>query len=1084
METNTKNVLTATVFLFIVYFSFNYAAKQIVILFNPSSNLAQVSSSQATFAELPRVFLNTTYNAPTGNIINVPAGGNLQTAINSASCGDEIQLAQGATYTENIILPARQCANNMIHIRTAGTLPPEGVRITPSTASNFAKIVTPNVSDALFAQHATAGWRILAIEITATAQSSSVNYNYGLVRLGREETSLADLPTDIILDRVYIHGKPGLYTQRGVTLNSARTAVIDSDIRDIYWVGTQTQAVGGWAGPGPYKIVNNYLEATGENLMFGGADALISGLIPSDIEVKRNHLNKPLSWRGSGNSICNLFEAKAVKRILFEGNVFTNSWAECQSGMAINLQSSELGSNPWAQTADVTIRYNLIQNANMCAIFNAKDYFGRGVSLARVTFEHNFCDGIGEGQNNVGFQLAGDISDIRITNNTIRHRNTGSGAPFYLNFTGGQRLTITDNIVFPGAVYGPVISDNGMGTAGLTSQFGNTWTFTGNVMEITYQWANPPADNTYITSLLMNSDGSVPAYPGKGADIPTLLSMTKGSISGVWSGSQPPPPPVTPAPTLSLSASPTSVSSGNASTLSWSSSNSTTCTASGGWTGSKGTSGTLSVTPTVNTTYTLTCTGSGGSISQSATVTVTTVVTPPVYPVPTVTFLATPTTVPSGGTTILSWSSTGATFCTATGGWSGSKAISGTLSLTLFQTTTYTLSCTGPGGSASQSTTVSVTPVVTNPVPTLSFTANPTSVSSGQAVILTWVGTNTTSCTASGGWTGSKVTAGNETLYPTVKTTYTLICSGAGGSVTEKETVSILTAVTPPSLPLFSVGQSVETTDKINIRGSASMGGRKLGTQNAFAQGIVVGGPVTGSSRIWWNINYATGVDGWSAQDYLRSALPSVPTAYTDSATLSTDTGVGTLSGSPTTSTLSAQKISVGSWIKADQGVNVRVGPSITAQKYGTQSTGAKGVVIGGPVESDGYRWYNINYSSGVDGWSADSFLSPTTAPTTSTYTAPSYTAPSYTAPKPTTVTATNLPPPTFLTLKQSIMTSSSVNVRASASALGVILGKQPLSSLGTVTSGPVLQGGYTWWYIDFASSYDGWVVSNYLRGM
>ena len=81
------------------------------------------------------------------------------------------------------------------------------------------------------------------------------------------------------------------------------------------------------------------------------------------------------------------------------------------------------------------------------------------------------------------------------------------------------------------------------------------------------------------------------------------------------------------APTVNLSASPTSVSSGGSSTLTWSSTNATTCTASGGWTGTKTTSGTLAVTNiTQSTTYTLTCTG---SVSATASTVVTVTTSPP-----------------------------------------------------------------------------------------------------------------------------------------------------------------------------------------------------------------------------------------------------------------------------------------------------------------------------------------------------------------------------------------------------------------------------------------------------------------------
>jgi hypothetical protein len=76
-------------------------------------------------------------------------------------------------------------------------------------------------------------------------------------------------------------------------------------------------------------------------------------------------------------------------------------------------------------------------------------------------------------------------------------------------------------------------------------------------------------------------------------------------------------------PCATLSASPTTIVSGETSTLTWSSTNSTSCTASGGWTGTEATSGSLSVSPTTTTTYTLTCVGTGATSSPaSATVTI------------------------------------------------------------------------------------------------------------------------------------------------------------------------------------------------------------------------------------------------------------------------------------------------------------------------------------------------------------------------------------------------------------------------------------------------------------------------------
>jgi hypothetical protein len=82
-------------------------------------------------------------------------------------------------------------------------------------------------------------------------------------------------------------------------------------------------------------------------------------------------------------------------------------------------------------------------------------------------------------------------------------------------------------------------------------------------------------------------------------------------------------PAPTPAPTVALSTSPTSVTSGQSSTLTWASTNATACTASGAWSGSKPTSGSVS-TGAINqsSTYSLTCTGTGGTATASATVAV------------------------------------------------------------------------------------------------------------------------------------------------------------------------------------------------------------------------------------------------------------------------------------------------------------------------------------------------------------------------------------------------------------------------------------------------------------------------------
>jgi hypothetical protein len=78
-------------------------------------------------------------------------------------------------------------------------------------------------------------------------------------------------------------------------------------------------------------------------------------------------------------------------------------------------------------------------------------------------------------------------------------------------------------------------------------------------------------------------------------------------------------------------------------------------------------------------------------------------------PAPTVQLQAEPSEVASGGTTTLTWSSTNADGCQASGGWSGTKLVSGSESAgPVTMTTTFTLQCTGHGGTASASATVTL----------------------------------------------------------------------------------------------------------------------------------------------------------------------------------------------------------------------------------------------------------------------------------------------------------------------------------------------------------------------------------------
>ena len=236
-----------------------------------------------------------------------------------------------------------------------------------------------------------------------------------------------------------------------------------------------------------------------------------------------------------------------------------------------------------------------------------------------------------------------------------------------------------------------------------------------------------------------------------------------------------------PVPTTSLSVDPTGpIDQGQTVELSWTSTDATSCSAS--WTASNATADTETVQPTVTTTYTITCTGDGGSATDEVTVTV----NEPPAPVPVANLSVNPSTIEQGQQATISWDPSNASSCTASGGWSGSRNTNGgSETVTPDVTTTYTLSCNGDGGSASESVTVTVNEPPAADEPTVNLTANPSRISRGGTVTLSWSSTDATSCTASGAWSGSKATSGTASVVLNNPGTFTLTCSGEGGTVSD-----------------------------------------------------------------------------------------------------------------------------------------------------------------------------------------------------------------------------------------------------------------------------------------------------------
>jgi PKD repeat protein len=454
------------------------------------------TSTIAAPAELPRSVPAFTFPAPTRTRTVAPPM-DLQSALNATLPGDEIIL--GGTFTGEFKYPVVCDATKWVTIRSAA-YPADGVRARPSTSAGYAKLIAPTTypAAAFSVIGPSCNLRLLGIEIAHTpSPTAPVFLNYGLVLIGdggwvgggEQQTTLARVPRNIVLDRVYVHGTPTSELVRCITLNGANVAVVNSWIDDCHASGFDSQALEGWNGPGPFLIENNTVIGAGENIMFGGADPGIYGLIPSDITIRRNHIYKPLSWRTSSPrwSVKNLFELKNAERVLLENNVIENNWPASQEGSAIVIKSSHdaCGTCTWQGSQHLTIRNNIIRNAANGLNLQAVD--GESVKhVAWVTVHDNLFDLIGAEGRGALMLFTHDLKDIIVAGNVFRHAPTANGLALVFSYTGGQirRLSITGNALTTSPQAGYAIFNDGgpLHEAALRYVSSGSYRFTSNTV--------------------------------------------------------------------------------------------------------------------------------------------------------------------------------------------------------------------------------------------------------------------------------------------------------------------------------------------------------------------------------------------------------------------------------------------------------------------------------------------------------------------------------------------------------------------------------------------------------------------------
>lgn len=395
----------------------------------------------------------------------------LQSAIDAAQFGDTIIVQAGMTFpTPNTSFILRNKTGgtgtdaDYITIQSSALANlPAGMRVSPTNSASMPRLETRNYNGGfsyappVISTEASAHYyKLIGLEITADSTAGISDKD--LIAFGdgsSAQNTLAQVPHHIILDRCYVHAGSTQPAKRGIALNSRDTFINNSYISGFKLVGVDSQAIAMWNGPGPYSIVNNYLEGAAENIIILGGNNSIPNLIVSDVLIRGNLFSKPLSWKpghptygGIQWSIKNLLELKAGKRVTVDGNIFEYCWQGGQDGNAIGINPlNPVGSTP-AVIEDFVFTNNIVRHAaGGIAIDGRNDQGDTNSHTWRVTIRNNlFTDIDGSWGDTYGRLFwVGDNTD-RVT---IEH-NTGiaNSGPAVYSSAGGNTNFISRNNIF------------------------------------------------------------------------------------------------------------------------------------------------------------------------------------------------------------------------------------------------------------------------------------------------------------------------------------------------------------------------------------------------------------------------------------------------------------------------------------------------------------------------------------------------------------------------------------------------------------------------------------------------------------
>jgi Carbohydrate binding module (family 6)/PKD domain/FG-GAP-like repeat len=451
---------------------------------NYTLQLTIKNSSGATSTSSVTVNIQNHIACDASNTIIVNSVSALQTAYNNlTSVGGKCLLMPPGIYDGNLVLQPKNFSE-FVTIGTTATLPDLKNRITPDSTSlitirsELRGVEALNVNNGIPNGNKAGKIRFSGIKFDPKHDDWTTDIDaYYIVKVGDYETTTvaSQNPERVIFQHCVLNPPNNIEIAHGLLNNGYKLSVISSWFGNIKTRSAgDSQAIFALSGRGSHVYNNNFLEAGSETILYGGTGCItnnctIDGIVPTNIEMRRNFFTKRLSWRTDyayGEiSVKNLFETKTGRRIYAEGNLMTNHWDDYENQASALVFKSAVGSSAggylWNVTEDVVFENNRISHIQG-GIGTVRDVDSGQITdydplkVSNIRFKNNVFDDsaverFGAPQGKAWFIFAKGVDDFYIDHTTMidpRDNVTGNGErALYFDDINSYRFKITNSII-------------------------------------------------------------------------------------------------------------------------------------------------------------------------------------------------------------------------------------------------------------------------------------------------------------------------------------------------------------------------------------------------------------------------------------------------------------------------------------------------------------------------------------------------------------------------------------------------------------------------------------------------------------